>query len=71
MISVTLPAPNGTTMVTRWVGKFCAAAGAGSSKVATTSATTPGQNWRSLVIAVLLRFALGMPYKACGGVESH
>ena len=27
-MSVTEPAPNGTTTVTRWVGQFCADAGA-------------------------------------------
>ena len=53
MMSVTLPAPNGTTIVTRWVGKFCADAGANAPKVAAANAAKPRQNMRSLVIAVL------------------
>src|SRR5262245_41749051 len=44
-ISVTLPAPNGTTIVTRWVGQFCAEAGALSMPIAAANAATPSQSF--------------------------
>jgi len=39
MMSLRLPAPNGTTSVTRWVGKVCADAGV--AKMAASMAATP------------------------------
>src|SRR6185295_11780530 len=50
MISVTLPAPNGTTMVTRWDGKVCADPGATTPITAAAHAARPSQSMRNLVI---------------------
>src|SRR6185312_701902 len=54
-MSVTLPAPNGTTMVTRWVGQLCANAGALVTVPAASSAARPNTIRPNRFIAFLLQ----------------
>ena len=53
-MSVTLPAVNGTTIVTRWLGKFCAAPGATIAMLAATAASPIPKFRRSLMAVPLL-----------------
>src|SRR3954447_7009470 len=53
-MSVTEPAPNGTTTVTRWVGQACAEAGAVETIEAAVMAAAPNMKFRTRFIVFLL-----------------
>src|SRR3954467_5956362 len=53
-MSVTEPAPNGTTTVTRWVGQACADAGAVTPTQAAVRAAAPNMKFRTRFIMFLL-----------------
>ena len=52
-MSVTEPAPNGTTIVTRWVGQLCADAGAVETMPAAIMAAAPNISFKIRFIAFL------------------